>query len=62
MFLCEARTKWLESLSLELDVWFADVAEVTEVLRLIEDAPWKWCEERLLIMWVLESIAVEVSA
>jgi hypothetical protein len=41
MFLLEARTKWLESLSLELDVWLAEVAEVTEVLRLIEDAPWK---------------------
>jgi len=62
MFLCEARTKWLESLSLELDVWLADVAEVTEVFRLIEEAPWKWCEDRLLIMWVLESIVVEISA
>ena len=62
MFLWEASTKWLESLSLELDVWLAEVAEVTEVLRLIEEAPWKCCEDRLLIIWVLESMVVEVSA
>jgi hypothetical protein len=62
MFLWEASTKWLDSLSLDLDVWLAEVDEVTEVLRLIEEAPWKCCEDRLLIIWVLESMVVEVSA
>ena len=56
------RAKWLESLNLEFDVWLPEVTEVTEVLRLIEDAPWKCCEDKLLIMWVLESIVVKVSA